>query len=278
MIKKITAISFATAMLLSATTLSAKINEKVYAIVNGKNITGTDVAVALKNQKVNFDTLPKESQKQILQQIVQKTLLGNKALNSEVVNEKFYKDTLKSAIQNMKEELALQIWMQKLSKKIKITDKEIQSFYNENKFRFVKPMELKASHILVKTKKEAKDIINKLNSSKSLKADFTKLAKEKSTGPSGKNGGELGWFTLEKMVPEFSNATKKLTKGTITKEPVKTQFGYHVIYLDDKKDKGTVSLKEASPQIKAAIGQDKFRKSLNKIVKTEESKAKIIYK
>jgi len=278
MIKKITAISLATAILLSVSPLNAKTNEKVYATVNGKNITATDVAVALKNQKVNFDALPKESQKQVLQQIVQKSLLSTKALKSSIVNEKFYKDTLKSAIQNMKEELALQIWMQKLSKDIKITKKEIESFYNENKFRFIKPMELKASHILVKTEKEAKDIINKLSSSKSLKSDFTKLAKEKSTGPSGKDGGELGWFALGKMVPEFSDAAKLLDKGSITKNPVKTQFGYHIIYLDDKKDKGTVSLKDASSQIKAAIGQDKFRKALDKIVKEEELKAKIIYK
>ena len=74
-------------------------------------------------------------------------------------------------------------------------------------------MKLKASHILLKTEKEAGEVIKILSSEKDKKVAFTKLAKEKSTGPSGPNGGELGWFTTDKMVPEFSAATEKLKVG-----------------------------------------------------------------
>lgn len=275
--KKNIILSFVTSLVLT-TNIYALDNEKVYATVNGKNITSTDIQVALKDPRINFDSLPKEQQKQILKQLVQKNLLSTKAINSNIVKSKDYKKTLDKTISNLKEELALQMWMQKISKDIKIDDKSIKKFYNENKDKFKKPKELKASHILVKTQKEAKDIIKSLKNSKSLKDDFTKLAKEKSTGPSGSNGGELGWFTLDKMVPEFSQAASLLKVGTITITPVKTQFGYHIIYLDDMKKESTVSLEEAKDQIKMVLAQKKFKEKLDEIIKSEMKKAKITYK
>jgi len=235
MIKKNTILSFVVTFVL-ANSLNAIENEKIYASVNGKNITSTDIQIALKNQRVDFNTLEKAQQKQLLEQLVQKNLLVSKAMKSDVTSSEIYKTTLKAAIKNLKEELALQVWMQNLSKGIKITNKEVSAFYNENKNQFSKPKEFKASHILVKSQKEAQDIIDSLKNSKSLKADFTEAAKNKSTGPSGSNGGELGWFTSDKMVPEFSTATALLKKNTITSTPVKTQFGYHLLEITSRED------------------------------------------
>jgi hypothetical protein len=96
------------------------------------------------------------------------------------------------------------------------------------------PKKVKARHILLHSKKDAEDIIDLLLKSQNLKSKFIKLAKEKSTGPSSKYGGDLGWFTKDRMVPEFSQVVWKLEKNTINKIPVKTAFGYHVIYLEDK--------------------------------------------
>jgi len=95
-----------------------------------------------------------------------------------------------------------------------------------------------ARHILVKTEEEAKKIIEALKGLKgeALKKKFIELAKSKSTGPSGPQGGDLGTFTKGQMVPEFSKAVWALKPGEITTAPVKTQFGYHVIYLEDKKE------------------------------------------
>ena len=93
----------------------------------------------------------------------------------------------------------------------------------------------KARHILLKTRKEAEDIIKILNKSKSLKAEFIKQAKKKSIGPSSVDGGYIGWFNRDKMVREFSDATFSLEEKSITKTPIKTPFGYHVIYLEEKK-------------------------------------------
>ena len=277
MIKK-TILSLSAALVLTTSNLIATDIQKVYATVNGKPITGADIAVAIKNPQVNFDTLPKEDQKNILKGLIEKKLLSGVALNSDVVNDKVYKTTLKSTIDNIKEELAMQIWMQKELKSIKISDSEAKKYYNENKSKFMQPEQYKARHILVKTKKEAEDIINKLKNSKNLKSDFAKLAKEKSTGPSGKNGGDLGWFPETRMVKEFSEATKKINVGSITKQPVKTQFGYHVIYLEDKKDKSIVSFNRVKNDIKSYLSQEKFKKNVDSVIKKESKKAKISYK
>jgi len=277
MIKK-SILSLSAALVLTTSNLAATDIQKVYATVNGKPITGADIAVAIKNPQVNFDTLPKEDQKNILKGLIEKKLLSGVALNSDVVNDKVYKTTLKSTIDNIKEELAMQIWMQKELKSIKISDSEAKKYYNENKSKFMQPEQYKARHILVKTKKEAEDIINKLKNSKNLKSDFAKLAKEKSTGPSGKNGGDLGWFPETRMVKEFSEATKKINVGSITKQPVKTQFGYHVIYLEDKKDKSIVSFNRVKNDIKSYLAQEKFKNNIDSLIKKESKKAKISYK
>jgi parvulin-like peptidyl-prolyl isomerase len=266
-VNKILLSSVATLML-ATTSLSAA--DKVYVTLNGEDITSKDITQILKDPRIQFETLPANNQKQILDQIVTSKLLGAKALTT--------KEVVEREIKTLKSDIALQMWVQELSKEIDISDKDAKNYYNENKARFQTQPELKASHILVKTEDEAKKIIASLKDSKNLKADFTKEAKEKSIGPSKVSGGELGWFTQEKMVPEFSMATIMLKKGTITLSPVKTQFGFHVIYLDDKKDAKNLSFDEVKGEIKQFLGQDKFKEKLDAIIKKEKAKAKIIYK
>lgn len=265
-------------LVLAITSVTAKPISKVYVNVNGEDITSNDIAIALKNPRINFDTLTKEQKDGILKQLVDKKLLAQKALKSDVTKDKTYKETLKSTIKNIKGELALQIWIKNLTEGIDISEKKMKNYYNKHKDEFSKPEEFKAKHILVKTKKEAQSIIKKLKKSKSLKADFAKLAKEKSTGPSGKNGGDLGWFNPKQMVPEFSKAVSKLKKNSITKTPVKTQFGFHIIYLEDKHSKNISSFKESKNKIKSILGQKIFKDKLTKMISQERAKAKIIYK
>ncbi|MEA3553496.1 MAG: peptidylprolyl isomerase [Campylobacterota bacterium] len=250
------------------------VDNKVYAVVNGDKITAQSIAVALKDPRIKFNTLPTNTQKNILDKLVEQKLLSQNALKTDVVNEEVYKTTLKS----LSQDLALQVWMQKESKSINVDDKELEEFYNKNKKLFNQPMRLNANHILVKTEVEAKTIIEELNKAKDLKAKFIELAKSKSVGPSGKNGGSLDWFSLDKMVPEFSNAAKILKKDSISKTPVKTQFGFHIIYLADKEDAKLISYKEAKQQIKQKLGQDKFIEKIQKVADKLKAKAKIEYK
>lgn len=248
--------------------------DKVYATVNGMNITQKDVAALLRGQNVEFESLQKNQQKKILDNLIEQKLLADMAYKSNIPKSTEYKNELK----RFKKSLAFQLWLRDFSKNISIDDKEVKKFYNENKEKFKAPEQLKASHILVKTEKEAKDIIKNLSKAKDLKAEFTKLAKEKSVGPSGANGGELGWFTKEKMVPEFSQAAQKLAKGTITKTPVKTNYGYHVIYLDDKKASTIMEYSKIKDRLKKDLMQQKFAKDAKTKAEKLKKKAKIEYK
>ena len=249
-------------------------NNKIYAVVNGENITQQVIAVALKDPKINFDTLPKDTQKDVLEKIIEQKLLAQNAVKTDVVNDKIYKQTLES----LKQDLALQVWMQQESKKINISENELKKFYENNKKLFKVPVQLHARHILVKTREEAVLLIQELNKASNLKPKFIQLAKEKSIGPSGKNGGDLSWFSLDKMVPEFSAAANKLKVGSISKEPVKTQFGFHIIYLEDRKKASTVSFEQAKFNIKQQIGQEKFVEHVQKLATKLKKKAKIEYK
>jgi len=246
--------------------------QDVYGAVNGDKITKQDVAIALKNPNVDFDSLPKKAKKQILDGIVERKLLAQKALKSGVQSDKDYKEALKK----LKEDLALEIWMQKEYKKIKITQKEEKDYFNKNKTQFKVPATLEARHILVKTKKEAEDIIKALDKASNKKDEFIKLAKEKSTGPSASKGGYLGKFPETQMVPEFSKAAKVLNKGSYSKVPVKTQFGYHVIYLEDKQPSQNLAYDKVQKRIEQTLLQNKFKELIHSQTTELRKKAKIV--
>lgn len=271
-INKKTILSIVASLALS-TSLFAQ-TDKVYAVVNGENITATDIAVALRDPRVKFETLQEAQKKQILSGVVEQKILAQKAFKSGIVDSA----TFKKELEKVKQNLAYQMWVRDLSTTVKVTDAEVKAYYETNKAKYVAPMELKASHILLKTEAEAVAVIKTLSSEKDKKVAFTKLAKEKSTGPSGSNGGELGWFTQEKMLPEFSAAAAKLKVGTITAKSVQTQYGFHVIYLDDKKAPSTLEFDKIKAKLKQELLQTKFVSKIQKIAADLKKKSKIEYK
>ena len=111
------------------------------------------------------------------------------------------------------------------------TEDEMRALYDEQ-VKLAPPLEFKARHILVETQGEAIDLIAQLEGG----ADFAELAKEKSTGPSGPSGGDLGWFPPDRMVAEFSEAVQALADGAYTQVPVQTQFGWHVILREESRE------------------------------------------
>ena len=152
--------------------------------------------------------------------------------------------------------------------------------YEINKDKFKKDAMLKASHILSKTEADAKAIIAELKkaSKSEIKAKFAELAKAKSTGPSATNGGQLGEFSPKTMVPEFSAAATALNVGEFSSKPVKTQFGYHVILLEDKKDAKVLSYAEVSPNLDKVLIQKKFTKIVKDTANKLKKEAKITIK
>ncbi len=261
----------AVALSLLATTVSAK----TYATVNGDKIEDGDIAAILSVVPgARLDTLKKDQQKKVIEQAVEKHLLAQQAMKSGIEKEKIYQTTL----EKMKKDLALEIWMKKQFDAQKVTDAEMKDFYKKNAKMFKQPDMAKAKHILVKTEAEAKKIIAELNKAKDVKKTFIKLAAAKSTGPSGPNGGELGWFDRSKMVKPFADAAFALKKGTFTKKPVKTQFGYHVIYVEDKKKAQNVPFAKAKKNIEQSLKVQKFQAHMKEVSKGLKAKADISYK
>jgi parvulin-like peptidyl-prolyl isomerase len=263
MIKKTMTIALTSLLLLTVVHAESK-----YGTVNGQDITQLDIDMTMGPSGMTFDALDASMQKRVLDMVVERKLLAAEAEKSDVVNSTEYKEQL----EELKKGLILDIWMKEKMKKIEdgISKADIEAFYKKNSSRYAIPKQLKARHILVKGEENATAIIKELDAAKDKKAEFIKLAKEKSTGPSGPNGGDLGWFELGRMVPEFSAAADKLKKGEYTKEPVKTQFGYHIIYLDDRKDAGTKKLEEVEDSIREELANQKF----GEFITTETDKLK----
>lgn len=132
-----------------------------------------------------------------------------------------------------------------------VTDEAIKAAYDKLAASTSGNSEIHARHILVKTEEEAVQVIAELDKG----TDFAELAKTKSTGPSGPNGGDLGFFARGQMVPAFEKAAFELEKGTYTTTPVKTQFGFHVIMQEEKRAKAPPSFAEAEQQLKAELSQ-----------------------
>ena len=264
-------LSLVASLTIAATSLSAA---DVVATVDGENITKNEIKALLRNPQITFDTLPKETQKRVIDQLVEKKLLTKQAMNSGVEKLESYQ----SALKKLKSELALEVWMQSEFKKIKVSDADVKAYFDKNKDKFKTGEQLEARHILVATEKEAKDVIAKLDKAKNKKASFEKYAKEISTGPSAKNGGYLGKFSPKQMVPEFSAAATKLKKGEYSKKPVKTQFGFHVIYLEGKEAAKTLSFDNVKTKIKKALTQEKYAKLIKGQANELRKKAKIVIK
>lgn len=156
-----------------------------------------------------------------------------------------------------KEDLARKLYLEKMVDE-KVTDAEIKKLYDEYTSKFESQKEVKAKHILVDTEAKAKEVIAKLKKGE----DFVKLAQEYS-----RDQVDLGYFTKEVMVPEFSNAAFAMNKGEYSKAPVKTEFGYHVILVEDVRASKPLELKDVEPQLKNMVTQQVVAQIFDDLVK-----------
>ena len=270
-------------MLLSALLLTGSMAAaKTLVTVNGKAITQEDVNTELMSatqgraNQIPADRL-ETFKKQVLQQLIGKEIIYDDAKKSGILNSAEYKKEYNRLVNRMKKELAVQVWQKKLLDSIKISNKELKDYYNKNKAEFQEKESVHARHILVKTKEEAQKIIDQLKGlhGEKLKAKFIELAKKDSTGPSGPKGGDLGYFSQGQMVPAFNDKVFSMKKGTVTLQPVKTQFGYHVIYLEDKKPAMTRSFDEVKTFIEQRLKMEKFKKVFKQKMDELQKKATI---
>ena len=270
---KIVATLLLTTTLVSATTL---------VTVNGTKITQQDVDTALMNAtQGRFNQVPADKQaefrKQVLEQLIAKELVYEDAEKTGVLKSKEFKSEFAKVQERVKKELAVQVWQKQQLDKIVVSNKELKNYYDKNKEEFNEKGSVHARHILVKTEDEAKNIVMGLKSltGEALKTKFIEEAKAKSTGPSGPKGGDLGYFAQGQMVPEFNDKVFSMNVGTIS-DPVKTQFGYHVIYLEDKKAKKMLAFSEVKSFIEQRLKMEKFKVLMQD--KMQELKNKAIIK
>ena len=163
--------------------------------------------------------------------------------------------SVRAAIDFVIEKVLMQAFLSKYVQE-NIKEENIKASYSNFIADETSREEIKASHILMDTESEAIDVINMLNNGD----DFAELAKNKSTGPSGPSGGDLGWFKRGQMVPPFEKAAFSLNKNEITQRPVQTQFGWHVIKIFDKRIPEAPSYES----MKSKLIQDLERKIVSK--------------
>ena len=250
--------AFGLALLQSGTSLAAGKNG-VAAVVNGKKITVADIKTAYEanpavKEKASFD----EFYKKTLDIFVDGEIVYQAAEAAKVEETPEYKNQLKS----LKEELARKIYLDK-QVRAQVNDAAVKKLYEDYKKTFHGEQEIKAKHILVNSEAKAKEVIAKFQKD----GNFEKLAKEYSKEPA-----DLGYFTKDMMVPEFADAAFKLKKGQYTKTPVKTQFGYHVILVEDIRTAKPQPMKQIEPQLKAMLAQ----KSMGDLIKNLQDKAKVV--
>jgi len=230
--------------------------EQVFATVNGETITTKEfesMVHMLSNGAVTADKLTPEQRKMVVDRLVVIHVAAADAIKNGMDKDEETAASLKMMRMNVLSSAAIKQYMDKLT----VSDADIQTEYNSKYGTPTK--EFKASHILVKTEDEANALIAKLKKG----ADFADLAKKNSTDPgSGKNGGDLGWFPGKQMVQEFTAALETLEKGKMTEKPVKSQFGYHIIKLEDTRETAAAPLTEVKPQIENTLKQQKFQKYL----------------
>ena len=238
--------------------------EAVAATVNGTPISKSVVDIFLKQQRGMPDT--PETRKMIIDNIAIQMLVAQEAVKKGLDKAPETLDQMEIA----KQSVLAQAFVQDYLKSNKPTDAQLSAEYDKLKAQY-SGNQYKARHILVKTEDEAKAIIAKLNKDPK---QFEALAKAQSMDTGSKDkGGELGWFDLRSMVPEFSAAVEKLEKGKLTDKPVKSQFGYHVIQLEDTRP----SAQSIPPleQVKDGLSQRLEQENLKKLIDDIKAKAKI---
>jgi len=243
----------------------------VVAEYDGKKVTVKDIMKELKeifdNQPSmkgkNFQDLDKQMQENVVKGYVHSKLVEKEIASSHIEDSKEFKEKLSQA----KTQIAQQLFVENKIKS-KITDSTILAEYEKMKKELVGKEEVKASHILVEKEETAKEVKAKLDKG----SKFSDLAKEYSSDEGSKsNGGELGYFSKGQLVPEFENSAFSMKKGQIS-DPIKSQFGWHIIKVEDKRPIKVPTLEEAKPSIQAKLSREVFEEYLKELDKKSNLK------
>lgn len=231
----------------------------VVARLNGTDITRQDIIDSAAGLRPDIRENIDQFFPQLLDRYIFLKLVAAKGRADGLGEDAEVKKLVEDSVKQIEDNAIREIFFKRLIDE-KVTDAQVDARYNELKAKFDEEIkktppqrEIAASHILVKTEDEAKALIEQLKGG----ADFAVLAKEKSTDTgSGKNGGELGWFTQDVMVKEFGDAAFAMKKGETSQAPVKSQFGFHIIRVTDDRTKPLPTFERQKEEIRLDLVEE----------------------
>jgi len=239
-------------------------DSKILAVVNGTNITSATLNKYAKRRGMPKDADPVQQQNAMIEELINRELIYQDA-NKKGIDKK---PSVVAEINSQRVNIIASAMLKEESSKTTISDADLKKEYD----RYIsknKGKEYKARHILLENETDAKAIIAELDKG----ADFATLAKERSTGPSGEVGGDLGWFKPGAMVKPFTVAVEALQDGKYSKSPVKTQFGWHVILREQTRDVAAPPYDSLKEQIRMRLQNksvENYIASLRKGAKIEK--------
>lgn len=240
-------------------------SEKILAVAAGHEITEVELNDLIKNyppEQQIYMSNPQAKQ-QVLEQIIAFHLFHKMAMDEKITESKEYEEM----VEKVKVELASHMAATSIVEGITVEDAEEKAFYEGNPDLFAAKAQVSAKHILVDSEESAKDISEEIAGGLS----FEEAAKKHSTCPSKEKGGDLGYFSKGQMVPEFEKAAFEGETGKVI-GPVQTQFGYHLILVEDKKEGSVVSFEEVQGQIHQQLVQNKQQEVYETKIKELEAK------
>lgn len=255
-----------------ATTEQGKKEGTVLAEVNGKTITTEDFRQEIGHLPPYLKPMVQsaEGKKELLDSMIVREIILAQAKKDGVDKSKEVADRL----EDLRKRLIVETYLKKkVEQEAKVSDEEMKKFYEENKDKFKSGEQVRASHILVKTEQEARDVLAQLKKG----AAFEELAKKYSQDNTAAKGGDLGWFSKGAMVQEFDKAAFGLKEGELS-GIVKTQFGFHIIKVTGKRPAGVRSFDEVKDQIKANLLPAKQQEIFQKMREDLKKGAKISIK
>jgi peptidyl-prolyl cis-trans isomerase C len=229
----------------------------VVATVNGQEITGADLAAYIETLPPQYRSIPLDQiMPQLVERLIDQKLLAEAARKSGVADRPEVKKRLQLITEGLLQEAYLQGEIGP-----KLSDERLREEYQRRIALEPKREEVRARHILLKTREVAVAVIAEIKGG----ADFAEVAKKKSTGPSSRNGGDLGFFAREQMVPPFSAAAFALKAGEVTQEPVQTQFGWHVIKVEERRVAGSRAFEDMADELRQKISEEAYAAILQKL-------------
>eukprot|EP01047_Picozoa_sp_COSAG01_P000281 COSAG01_NODE_4_length_55812_cov_1344.168109_43_plen_294_part_00 len=244
----------------------------------GKNFITSDVFNARLQQmpeQVRKQFEAPERKQGMLDQLINEELLYLEAKSNKIDKTEAYKSALNKAQTQMdllkRQTLITELVSQKVANAVEVKPEEVQQYYKQNTKQFASFEKRRASHILVKTRKEALSLKSKLRRG----ASFEKLAMANSLDPTGKQGGDLGWFTRGQLEKSFETAVFGMKSEGQISSVVKTQFGYHVIKLDGMEVVPTRTFEQVKSQIQQALFSNKQRAQLDTYITSLKEKYKV---